>query len=157
MKTAILLSILALTQANANPPKKAQIHEDLNELITDISNNYIYLKDKAVDLTCIKEKYSKKIDTIESEEQTVLFFEILLDEFYDSHVMLNTNRDSSYRLYSPIYASLKDNRFVISSVWQSQIDTIKENIMAAEILKFNGVDFSTLVFFADKFHFTYDI
>ena len=141
----IILFTLFQTQANATPPNKHQIQADLTEILSDIKNNYIYLKDKKIDLNCIKQKYAKKIDSIASEEQTVLFFEVLLDEFYDSHLILNTNRDSSYRLYAPIYISLKSDKFIISSVWQSQLKAIKDNIIGAEILKFNGVDFDKTI------------
>ncbi len=68
-----------------------------------------------------------------------------MDEFYDSHLILNTNRNSSYRLYSPVYASLSNNTFKISSVWQSQLEVIDENIIDAEIVKFNGVDFNKTI------------
>ena len=144
MKTIIFLLLIS-TQANATPPNKPQIKEDLREILLDIKNNYIYLKDKNIDLNCIKQKYAQKIDSIQTEEQTVLFFEILLDEFYDSHLILNTNRDSSFRLYAPLYTSLTDNKFIVSSVWQSQLEAIKDNIVGAEIVKFNGVDFEKTI------------
>ena len=145
MKLTPIILLFTITLAQATPPNTQQIQADLTEILSDIKNNYIYLKDKNIDLNCIKQKYSKKIDTIESEEQTVLFFEVLLDEFYDNHLILNTNRDSSFRLYAPIYTSLKKNKFIISSVWQSQLKAIKDNIIGAEILKFNGVDFEKTI------------
>ncbi len=145
MKPYITLILFTFTQAQAQPPNKIQIQADLNGMLTEIEDNYAYLKDKNIDLNCVKQKYSQKIDAIETEEQTVLFFEVLLDEFYDSHLILNTNRNSSYRLYAPIYARLQDNKFIISSVWQSQLETIKENIVGAEIIKFNGVDFDKTI------------
>ncbi|MCF6288880.1 MAG: S41 family peptidase [Proteobacteria bacterium] len=145
----IFIFILVFLQTTlalaANPINKTQITEDLNGILTGIQDNYIYLQDKAVDLSCIKEKYSKKIDSIANAEQTVLFFEMLLGEFYDSHLILNTNHNSSFRLYSPIYTKLSDNNFIIASVWQSQIGMIDENIIGAKILKFNGVDFARVI------------
>ncbi len=146
MKTYIALILFTFNLAQAQPPNKLQIQADLNGMLTDIEDNYAYLKDKNIDLNCIKQKYTQKIDAINSEEQTVLFFEILLDEFYDSHLILNTNRNSSYRLYAPIYARLQNNKFIISSVWQSQLETINQNIIGAEIIKFNGVDFDKNIY-----------
>lgn len=77
---------------------------------------------------------------MQTEGDVVLFFEYLLDEFYDSHLILNTNINASYRLYSPIYASLINGRVVITSVWQSQLNPIGENIVGAQINAINGLD-----------------
>lgn len=122
-----------------------KIKEDLNELITDIANNYIYLQEKNVDLNCIKEYYEHQIPNIDTEEQTVLFFEYLLDEFYDSHLILNTNRKSSFRLYSPIYATIKNGKAIISNVWQTQIENLDQDIIGTEILKINGINFDKAI------------
>jgi C-terminal processing protease CtpA/Prc len=70
----------------------------------------------------------------------VLFFEYLLDEFHDSHLILNTNRDSSFRLFAPVYATIDNGKPIIVNVWQTQLDTLDQNLIGAEILKINGVD-----------------
>ncbi|WP_430816836.1 S41 family peptidase [Carboxylicivirga sp. RSCT41] len=117
-----------------------KVKEDLSEILRNISQNYIYLEDKSVDLDCIKAHYEKQIPFIKTEEQTVLFFEYLLDEFYDSHLILNTNRRSSYRLYSPIYVTIKEQKPIISNVWISQTENPYQNVVGAEVLKINGID-----------------
>ena len=122
-----------------------KIQEDLDEILTDIAGNYVYLQDKNIDLNCIREYYASQIASIKTEEETVLFFEYLLDEFYDSHLILNTNRNSSYRLWSPIYVSLDDQKLVVSSVWYDQLDGFDQNIVGAEVLKFNQVDFNSTI------------
>ncbi|CAL2076084.1 Carboxyl-terminal processing protease [Tenacibaculum sp. 190524A02b] len=116
-----------------------KIKEDLNKVINDISKNYIYLKNKEVSIDCLKSYYQKQIPNIKTEEETVLFFEYLLDELYDSHVNLNTNRKSSYRLYAPIYATFKNYTPTISNVWISQTTPIKKPILGAKILAFNQI------------------
>lgn len=124
---------------------KAELREDFNEIITDIEENYAYLEDKGIDLDCIRTHYAERIGQVETEEEAVLFFEYLLDEFYDSHIMLTTNRSSSFRLYSPIYATMKDGKAIITSIWLSQIEPLRHDIIGAEVLKINGVELNKAI------------
>ncbi len=142
----LCLNFLACAQKEKQEPiNKKEVKEDLNEILTEIKDNYIYLNEKNTDLNCIKEKYTKKIDFIKSEEEVVLFFEYLLDEFYDSHITLNTNRKSSFRLNSPIHSKTENGKTIIINVWQNQIENLTENIIGAEILKFNGKEFDKVI------------
>ncbi len=141
-----ILLITNLTFGQGNKINQVQINEDLNEILSDLSRNYIYLQEKNVDLNCIREYYEKQIPNIKTEEQAVLFFENLLNEFYDSHLILNTNKNSSYRLFSPIYATIKnEEKFIISDVWQTQISKPNHNIIGAEILQFNGIELQQVI------------
>ena len=147
-KLTISLSIICMvlsSYAQDTSINYTKIQEDLDEILTDIAGNYVYLQDKNIDLNCIREYYASQIASIKTEEETVLFFEYLLDEFYDSHLILNTNRNSSYRLWSPIYVSLDDQKLVVSSVWYDQLDGFDQNIVGAEVLKFNQVDFNSTI------------
>lgn len=117
-----------------------KIKEDLNEIVANLSYNYVYLQEKNIDLNCIREYYEKQIPNIKTEEQNVLFFEYLLDEFYDSHLILNTNRNSSYRLFSPIYTTIENEKAIISNIWQTQIENIDQKIIGAELIKINGIN-----------------
>ncbi|NME72975.1 S41 family peptidase [Flammeovirga aprica] len=144
MKQLILTFILFLNfyyaNAQSNKIDHTKIKEDLNEILTNISQNYIYLQEKDVDLNCIREYYEKQIPNIKTEEEIVLFFEYLIDEFYDSHLILNTNRSASFRLYSPLYVTIENGKLLISNVWQNQIENLEQNIIGAELLKINGID-----------------
>ncbi|SIT77035.1 carboxyl-terminal processing protease [Pontibacter indicus] len=132
-------------QVQQSIPDKALLAEDLEKLLTDLSERYIYLKDKKTDLACIREKYIPSLDTIRTATGQVLFFEYLLYEFYDSHLILNTNRKASYRLYAPLYANTRQNKTVITQVWQTQISNLHHNIIGAEVLKFNGRPFGQMI------------
>lgn len=152
MKNRILIVILLSLIFSACNQKeitktvdKNKIKEDLNEILSSIKNSYIYLNEKEIDLACIREKYTKKIDFIKSEEEIVLFFEYLLDEFYDSHITLNTNRQSSFRLSSPIHSKTENGKTIITNVWYNQIENLTENIIGAEILKFNAEEFNQVI------------
>lgn len=123
----------------------SKIKEDLNKIIGDIEANYVYLNEKGVDLNCIRKYYENQIKHIKTEEDTVLLFEYLLDEFYDSHVILNTNRSSSFRLSAPVYTAISKGKFLVSSVWKSQILEEANQIINAEILKINGVNFNEAI------------
>lgn len=122
-----------------------KIKSDLIQLINDIKTYYAYLPEKQVEIDCIQDYYQSQIVNIQTEEQTVLFFEYLLDEFYDSHLILNTNRPSSYRLFSPVYAKIVNHKFIITNIWQSQITNLQQNIIGSEIIKINGVEFKDAI------------
>lgn len=93
-------------------------------------------------MDCIKEKYSAKIESLKNQADVILFYEYLLNEFYYSHISLNTNINESYRLSSPIFIELIQGKAFIKNVWISQISNLDKNILGAEILKFNAVDFN---------------
>ncbi len=131
--------------SQVNTINREEIREDLDEILSDIEQHYIYLKDKNVNLDCIRDYYSNQIKHIKSEEETVLFFEYLLDEFYDNHIYLKTHRNYSFRTSAPIYATVQKGIPIISQVWQTQIENLEQNIIGAEILKFNGNDFQKVI------------
>lgn len=149
MKRLLLTLIISLCYLYANSQvkqiDKVKIEEDLNEILEGLSKNYIYLTDKNVNLNCVRESYSSKIAGIKTDEDVVLFFEYLLNEFYDSHLTLSTNRKSSYRLYSPIYITYKNGHSVISNVWQTQVENLDQEIIGAEVYKINGTEFEQAI------------
>lgn len=142
-KTLLLLTIAFIfsgLQAQNIKIDRTQVKEDLDEILFQISQNYVYLQEKNIDLKCIESYYESQLLTITTEEDTVLFFENLLNEFYDSHLILNTNRNSSFRLYAPIYVTIKEGKAVISNIWQTQIERLDYDILGAELLEVNGLD-----------------
>jgi hypothetical protein len=143
MKKLILGITILLTFSCANPQEtkvdRSKIEEDFEQIMSDIKNNYIYLNDKKVDIDCIYSNYKKKIKLIDSEDQRLLFFEYLLDEFYDSHVILMRSIRQSYRLDSPIFTVTKNGKTKIKNVWQTQIENINLKIIGSEVIKINGI------------------
>jgi carboxyl-terminal processing protease len=134
----MMLMHLPFANSQESEVNHAEIKEDLNEIVTDLGQHYIYLNEKNVDLSCIIKYYEKQIPNIKNEEQTVLFFENLLNEFYDSHLTLNTHRRSSFRLYAPIHVILESGKPIISNVWHNQLKNLEQNILGAEVLEING-------------------
>ncbi len=149
MKKVIFIIIVVLNfsfaQSQENDIDTTKIKEDLNEILTDLSQNYIYLQEKNVDLDCLRQHYESLIEDLKTEEETVLLFEYLLDEFYDGHLILNTKRNSSFRLYAPIYVKTENGKTVISNLWQNQIQSIEQNLIGAEVLKINRIDFNKAI------------
>jgi carboxyl-terminal processing protease len=150
MKNHILIFIIVILNFSCVYSQKSeinhsQIKEDLYQMLNDISQYYVYQKDKNIDLNCLLEYYESQIPDIKTEEETVLFFEYLLNEFYDNHLTLGTNRKSSFRLFAPIYTTIENGKPIISNIWQTQINNLNQNIIRAEILKFNGIDFQQVI------------
>lgn len=150
MKKTILILIVVFLHCSCLYAQNGQvdpskIKEDLYQIVNDISQYYAYQNEKKVDLKCLLNYYESQIQNIKSAEETVLFFEYLLDEFYDSHVMLNTNNYSSFRIYSRIYATIIKGKTIITNVWQNQINNLDQNIIGAEILKINGIDLDKVI------------
>jgi carboxyl-terminal processing protease len=149
MKKLILGITILLTFSYANSQEtkvdRSKIEEDFEQIMSDIKNNYIYLNDKKVDIDCIYFNYKKKIKLIDSEDQRLLFFEYLLDEFYDSHVILMRSIRKSYRLDSPIFTVTKNGKTKIKNVWQTQIENINLKIIGSEVIKINGIDLITKI------------
>ncbi|MBK7009196.1 MAG: hypothetical protein IPH36_11475 [Saprospiraceae bacterium] len=153
MKSSLLLlMIMGLTPlftnngiAQSYNKNVVHLEEDLDYLFKALKEDYVYAKDKAVDWACLQQYYRNQIDQIETEEDEVLMFEFLLDEFYDSHVILNSNRKKSYRLFAPLYVIQINHQFVIQSVWDEIQAAFHFNIIGARILSFNGKTVQQLI------------
>jgi len=141
----LILSNALLVNSQEQVINHNKIKEDLNEIINDIAENYTYLEDKNVELSCIRAYYEKQISNINTEEDIILFFEYLLNEFYDNHLILNTNTKSSFRLFSPFYATLKNSDLVIANIWQNEIENLDQNLIGAKLVKINGVEFEKAI------------
>ncbi len=140
------LSIVQITFSQSNSIDTLKIRQDFNKIISKLETKYVYYNKKDVDLYCLRKHYNSKIGSLKSKTEVLLFFEYLLDEFYDSHLHLNTNNNHSFRLYSPIYISTKGNKSVISSFWKDQIENnISLNLINAEVLTFNGIEFNKVI------------
>ena len=95
-KTLFILLLTNLTFSQTKLVDTIKVKQDFEKLITNLEKNYVYYNTKDLDLNCIKSYYSKKISTIKNETDALLFFEYILNEFYDNHLHLNTNSKSSY-------------------------------------------------------------
>jgi carboxyl-terminal processing protease len=137
----IIFSCSTTKKVNIEYTRADNISE-FNKFVKDFEKNYIYLKDKTQLWECIKDIYSEKVGLVTTKTEHILFYENLLNEFYDNHIHLNTNTSQSYRLYAPIYVTNSNGKTYLKNIWQTQIkDTIQTNIIGAEIMTFNSIDF----------------
>ncbi|MBK8111271.1 MAG: hypothetical protein IPK46_13500 [Saprospiraceae bacterium] len=68
-----------------------------------------------------------------------------LDELYDSHVILNSNRKNLTGFFAPLYVIQINHQFVIQSVWDENQAAFHFNIIGARILSFNGKTVQQLI------------
>lgn len=137
--------LLVLLFACKNLTEQEKVKADLAQLLTDLKTEYAYQGEKEVDWDCLAAHYGQQADTITSGKTALLLFEYLLDEFYDSHLILNANTNASYRLFAPIYTTTKDGKNSIANVWQTQITNLQTEIIGAVITKWNGIDFQQVI------------
>lgn len=135
---------LTFSQKN-NYVDNYEISQDFGKIIQDLSNDYIYLKDKKTDFSCVKEKYAEIVSKVKTNQEKILFFEYLLNEFYDSNLQLNAKTKSSFRLHSPLHIVLKEDKFYVQNIWFSQIKDFGKNIIGAEVLNFNSKEFNKVI------------
>ena len=145
MLALILMSSTCRLKAQGYKKDEQKLKEDVHYVIDQIETNYVYRSDKNVDLNCLRTSYTEAAKDVNSIQTEISLYENLLNEFYDSHIHLNTNTQSSYRLNAPIYISLKNGKFYISEVWTSQIKSININLIGAKIISLNGETIESLI------------
>tara|TARA_B110000902_G_scaffold57256_1_gene66918 strand:+ start:46 stop:1242 length:1197 start_codon:yes stop_codon:yes gene_type:complete len=144
--TLIFLVVSNFVFAQTTSVDTLKVRQDFEKLISNLETNYAYYHKKDVDLNCLKNYYGNKIKDLKHNAHVLLFFEYLLDEFYDSHLHLQSSNKYSYRLYSPIFASIEGKKTIISSFWKDQIENeFTFELIDAEILTFNGERINQLI------------
>ncbi len=126
------------TTANESIELQTDVEHDFKIMLQNLKDNYAYADQRSINWTCLKNNYTTKINTLQSRSDMVLFFEYFLLEFTDSHMIMNTNIQESYRLNSPIKLTKKNNTYVIDDYWQSQLVSADQIYIGAELLSING-------------------
>lgn len=143
-KIYLFIAFFCLSLANGLAQTENQ--KEFDTFIQDLKGEFIYLEEKKDLIDCIAQTYRPYVDTVSSSYFKVLFYEQVMNEFYDSHMHLNSNTGESYRLSSPLYAALQGEKFIVQNVFASQLDyRFEDNILGAEILSFNGKAFADAV------------
>ena len=144
MKSLFFAFIVCLVPSLCFAQKTAN-QEEFDLFIKNLETEFIYYEQKKGIIDCIKTAYRPHVDTVSQPYFKAIFYELLLNELYDSHVNLNTNTDRSYRLSSPIYVQEKGGRFYITNVFASQLEIDFPNVINAELLSFNGQPFDEAI------------
>ena len=93
--------------------------KDFNEFWTDINNNYAYFDQQKIDWNKVKEIYQPKINEIKTEKEFIHFLEIVIHEFHNGHISLNTNLKSSNKLIpsgQDLFVEKKGHQFYITDL-----------------------------------------
>lgn len=150
MRKGLLFGLVCVLLSCASPrntaaePTENQLEFD--QLMAVFENDYIYFKDKRRLLRCIKKTYRPYVDTISQPYYKVLFYEQLLNELYDTHIILNTNTPESYRLKAPVYVELREGKFYISDVFSTEFQyDLPENVLGAEVVWYNELPFDEVI------------
>jgi C-terminal processing protease CtpA/Prc len=107
--TAILI---LLTFSNAFGQTKYQ--KDYSEFWKNVQENYAYTKEQNLDFNKLQRFYQPKADSIKNNTEFIGFLEILINEFYNGHISLNTNLSNSNRIIpsgSDIYVEKIETNF----------------------------------------------
>lgn len=140
MKQFCTLSLICLFSFPSIAQNTAAQNE-FDDFIQNLETEFIYYDQKKEIIDCVQKTYRPFVDTVSSIFYKVLFYELLLNELYDTHINLNSNTDQSYRLYSPLYVRERDGRFYVANVFSSHLEIDFPNVLKAELITFNGLDF----------------
>ncbi len=118
MRMKIFLGLLTLLLANFSLGQ-TKYENDFNEFWTDINNNYAYFDQQKIDWNKVKEIYQPKINEIKTEKEFIQFLEVVIHEFYNGHISLNTNLKSSNKLIpsgQDLFVEKKGHQFYITDL-----------------------------------------
>ena len=85
-------------EVNAQQPTKQKYAQDFDYFWNTVKVNYCYWDKKQTDWNKVKSTYLLQADNAENRNELITVFENVIEELYDNHFSLNTNRQSSTRL-----------------------------------------------------------
>ena len=137
----LLLPLLAAAQ-NRPPLTAAQYREDVTFFWQTVRDDYAYFDQKQTDWDLVRRRYLPQADTIHSRRALVRLLEQMVQELYDHHAGLGTNRPDSPRLVpsgTDVYAEWDGNRALIREVRPGSGAAGAGVRPGTEILAVNGV------------------
>ncbi|MEM6631986.1 MAG: S41 family peptidase [Bacteroidota bacterium] len=135
----VLIFLSPAAQAQDSNLDLEKIRAGVKEMLSDIQSYYVYLPDRAVDWECMATSYLAKVDSLSTQEDVLLLFEYLLDEFYENHIHLNVNTNASYRLSSPLHLEVRENGIFLEGVKRTLNLSSLPDLIGAQVLSFNGL------------------
>ncbi len=140
MKQTIYILLFLLAYSNTFGQTKFQ--KDFSFYWQTINENFAYFDKQKTNWEKVKTIYQPIIDTLKTENQFIYVLEKINNEFYNGHIFLNTNTNSSNRTIptgSDLKAVYENNKFVIVEVrkgFNADLCGLKKGMIVA---KFNGV------------------
>jgi C-terminal processing protease CtpA/Prc len=118
---------------------------DFNAFWNDINNNYAYFDQQQINWKKVKEIYQPKVKELTNEDDFIKLMEKVLIEFYNGHVSLNTNLNSSNKLIpsgQDIFVEKINDKYFITDLKKGFGAEISGLKIRSEIVLFNGKSIS---------------
>ncbi|PSG87726.1 peptidase [Mesoflavibacter zeaxanthinifaciens subsp. sabulilitoris] len=144
MKNILLLLILVPYLSIA----QTKYETDFNKFLNDYDQYFGYLKERKIDIERIRNYYQDDVKTVSNKDEFISLMEIVINEFYNGHISLNTNISSSNNIIptgADIYAVKDGQKYFISDLrkgFPAEISGLKKGM---EIVKYNNQDISDAV------------
>ena len=98
---------------------QTKYEKDFNEFWNDINNNYAYFDQQQINWQKVKEIYQPQIIEITNDNDFIRFLENIINEFYNGHISLNTNLNSSNRIIpsgQDMFVQKQNEKFIITDL-----------------------------------------
>ncbi len=119
-----------------------QFADDFLVFWTDVKDNYAYFGKKHTDWNKVKSVYLPQAENAQNKNELITIFENAIEELYDNHFSLNTNRQSSTRLVPSgldIWAEWINGKPVVTDV-RKGFSADKVGVKnGMEIISINGI------------------
>ena len=144
MKNTLLLLILIPYMSIA----QTEYETDFNNFLNDYEQYFGYLEDREIDIDRIRNYYQDDVKAVGSKDEFISLMEIVINEFYNGHISLNTSISSSNNIIptgADIYALKDEQKYFISDLrkgFPAETTGLKKGM---EITKFNDQDISDAV------------
>ena len=135
-----ILTLLCCALSTALPANTSGNHfyqAAMHQALGIIKQNHAYFSDLNLDWTCIEKTYIERAQQAANSQEILHAFEHLMLEFTDNHMMLNTNNNDSYRLYSPVVVKKTSEGFLIEDFWKSHLVSSEGLKVGAQLLQLN--------------------
>lgn len=113
-----LFFFLVLT-ATTSFKKPNKYGDDFLEFWNDVNDNYAYFQKKHTDWNKVKTLYLPQAEKANTKDELIAIFESAIEELYDNHFSLNTNRQTSTRLVPSgldVWAEWTNGKAIVTEV-----------------------------------------
>lgn len=119
---------------------QTKYEKDFDEFWNDVNNNYAYFDQQQIDWSKVKEIYQPQIAKITTDIDFVRFMEMVLNEFHNGHISLNTNLNSSNRIIpsgQDLFVQKQNDKYIVTDLRKGYGAEISGLKIGDEILLFN--------------------
>lgn len=134
----LLLIALATSTIAVGGSNNHFYQASMHQALALIKQNHAYLSTSGLDWSCLERVYIDQAAKAQNSNEILQAFEHLVLEFADNHMMLNTNNNHSYRLYSPVLVNQGSDGFVIHDFWKNNLINHQKLKVGSQLLSLNG-------------------